>query len=368
MSRSPAARQRGEPWPALRPLGGLYLVLARAYHRLYDRGWRRPRTAGLPVISVGNITAGGTGKTPAVAWLTDRLAAEGRRVAIVSRGYRGRRRTDPLVVARGHQLLADAIEAGDEAIELASQARAHVVVVGRSRVEAARRARREGADVAVLDDGFQHRRLQREIDLVLVDAVDPLGGGRGLPAGWLREPPAALGRADLILLTRAPVELDLDRLLSADELPAPLVSVLSRLPTAERPAVVGCRHEPSELIGPDGLSCALEHLRDRPVIAVSAIAHPERFRDTLQRLGAVVVERLTWPDHHRFDVLDAQRIRRLANRYDAALLITTAKDAVRWSPAAPRPHVLRVRMESRAEALVLERVRGAIDNWRESQR
>jgi tetraacyldisaccharide 4'-kinase len=343
-------------------LGWLYSRLAGLHHRLYDAGWRRVERAPLPVLSLGNITAGGTGKTPAARWLAASLAECGRPVAIVSRGYGGERDQDPMLVALRGQVRARADQAGDEAIELGTDPAVHAMVVGRDRVAAARLAATTGASVAVLDDGFQHRRLHRDLDLVLVDAVRPWDPpGRGLPAGPLREPVTGLARADLVLLTRAPDDLFAEQgWLPPERIPAPLRAALERLPAARRPLVAAARHRPRSYVDPEGAEHPPEALAARPVLAVSGIAAPEAFEASLRKLGARVVDHLAWPDHHRFRKEDADAIEQRCRAWPAAVLITTAKDRVRWPEQAPPPGVLTVRLEVAAEPLVLGRIRAAL--------
>jgi len=188
----------------LLPLGQIFGGVAACRAALYRKGWiRQARLAG-PVISVsvGNLSVGGTGKTPVVARVAELLRDEGQRVAILSRGYRGRFHGEALVVADGERLLASAREAGDEPVMLALALPGVVVAVGKRRDVVGRMVEsRFGAVVHVLDDGFQHLRLARDLDLLCVDAGHP--GGRPLPAGPLREFPSAARRADAVLLTQA---------------------------------------------------------------------------------------------------------------------------------------------------------------------
>jgi tetraacyldisaccharide 4'-kinase len=314
------------------------------------------------VLSLGNLTVGGTGKTPAARWLAQALASCGRRVAVVSRGYRGQRKEDPLLVAVRGEIHANAAQAGDEAIELATDPAVHAMVVGRDRLAAVRAAAETGATVAVLDDGFQHRRLHRDLDLVLVDAQRPWDSrGRGLPAGPLREPASGLARADLVLLTRSPVEaLEEPSWLPRERWPAPLRAALEAVPRSRHPLVAAARHAPQAYVDRSGRSHPPAALAGLSVLAVSGIAAPEAFETTLRELGADVVDHLAWPDHHRFGAEDARTIRAWCDACPEAVLITTAKDRVRWPEDAPVPAVLTVKLEVAAEALVLGRVLAAL--------
>ena len=196
---------------ALAPLGMLYGAVTRARLRLYRSGFLKTERVGAPVISVGNLTAGGTGKTPMVEWVARTLAGEGLRACVLTRGYgradEGRR----VVASDGARVLAEVWECGDEPRLLAERlVGAASVVCDRDRVAAARWARAElGAEVFVLDDGFQHLRIARDLDIVTVDATAPWGGGHMLPRGRLREPASGLARAGCVVITRAELADDL---------------------------------------------------------------------------------------------------------------------------------------------------------------
>ena len=178
-----------------------YALLMEAWARRYRTGRSPSRRLSRPVVSVGNLTLGGTGKTPFVEFLADGLVREGRRPAILSRGY-GRSSGGVVVVSRGQGALVDADEGGDEPVALARRLPGVPVVVARRRADAAPAAERLGADVFLLDDGYQHLALQRNVNLLLLDARDPFSGGRLMPFGRLREPLSALARADAFIFTR----------------------------------------------------------------------------------------------------------------------------------------------------------------------
>jgi tetraacyldisaccharide 4'-kinase len=311
----------------LLPCSRLYGAVMTLRNRLYDAGILTASHAAVPVVSVGNLTVGGTGKTPLVEALVRFLAAEGMRPAVVSRGY-GRRGKAVLVVADGAIRCADPDLAGDEPLMLARRLAGTPVVVGTDRVAAAERAAGLGCDVIVLDDGFQHRRLARDLDVVALRASEPFGNGRCLPAGPLREPTAGLGRADALVFT-------------GDE------------PAAERnwgdkPVLRG-RLEPVEwLTLPAGPSRPLEFLRNKSVLAVSGIGHPAAFEKTLADLGLHCVRHLAFRDHHRYSAGDLRRIVEQAEALTAESVVTTEKDAVRfghrWIGALPL-HALSIRMK-----------------------
>lgn len=351
------------PIPALAPLGRLYLGLAALRNALFDRGARRAERAAAPVLSLGNLVAGGTGKTPAAAWFAALLTAAGRRVAIVSRGHGGVRATDPLLVRVGGAPRASADEAGDEPYLLALEGAAPIVAVGRRRVAAAALACSAGATAIVLDDGFQHRALARDLDVVLLDAEDPLGGGRGLPAGLLREPPRGLARAGLILLTRAPDALLVPRLLEPDEWPAAIAAALREACAARGvplPPLAAAAHVPATLALPEGRTTSPAAVAGQELVVVSGIARPDSFASTLTGLGGRIAARLDFADHHRFDEADARAISAAARRAPGALVVTTAKDAIRWPQGAPAPAVLKIVFRVPAEAAVRSIVNRAL--------
>jgi tetraacyldisaccharide 4'-kinase len=316
----------------LAPLGALYGAAAAARVSAYRRGWlAQARLAG-PVISVGNLSVGGSGKTPVVALVAGMLRDAGHPVAVLSRGYGGSYRGDSLVVADGERVCAAPGEAGDEPVMLARSLPGIVVAVGRRRdrvghaVEA-----RFGPRVHVLDDGFQHLRLGRDLDLVCASARDLVD--RPLPAGRLRESPAALARADLILL-------------DGDD-----VSVVG-LAGAHAGRVLRLRRRVVGFFGPDGA--------ERPAPAhpflLSGIARPERFHgDVTPRVGHVAGT-AAFGDHHAFTAHELARVETRARQAGADALVTTAKDAVRLPPVSLPLLVLRIAAEVDDEARLRERV------------
>lgn len=276
------------------------------------------------VVCVGNLTVGGTGKTPTVVAVGERLLAAGRKVCVLLRGY-GRAGTAAEIVSDGRDLLLEWQRAGDEAILLGRLLPGVPVVVGGDRVEAGNLAIRcFGPDTLLLDDGFQHRRLHRDVDLVLLDGTDPFGGDHLLPRGRLREPVGALRRAHAILVTRADQAGDLASLRRRLEECAPEVPVASAV------------HQPRRLVDlRSKRSMPLEALRGMKVLAVSGIAKPEGFLWTLRQLGATPAGVLAFPDHHPFTREDRARMGREAQTVGAECILTTEKDAVRLGQELP---------------------------------
>ena len=282
--------------------------------RAYDDGRRRVYHAGVPVISVGNLTAGGTGKTPVVAHLCGDLRRRGYRPAVLSRGYRAG---------------ADDATAGgpgnDEKRLLEARLPGLPHVQNPDRVAGATVAVREyAADVLVLDDGFQHRRLHRDLDLVLIDATRPFGHDRLLPRGLLREPITALSRAHAVLLTRSD-QLDPEGLL---ELVERVRTVRADLP------IVPVNFPPLDLTGRGGKSLPPATVRGRRVTAFCGIGNPDGFRATLLDLGCDIAAFTPYPDHHHFTAAEIDRERARAADTGAGMVLCTEKDWVklhRWT-------------------------------------
>lgn len=316
---------------AARVAGRAYRVAVAARRALYDHRVLPAVRAGVPVISLGGVVAGGTGKTPAAIWLARLLAAQGRRVAVVSRGYGARPGPAPLVVARGGWNAADphaaptpgAAQAGDEPLVIAAHAPDAAVVVHPDRVAAANVAESLGADVIVLDDGFQHRRLSRVLDVVLLDAASPFGNNRYLPAGPLRDLPSRLADAGLVLLTRADTAGE-----SACARAAARVSLATAAPIA-RFAHTLARFERVFPAGRAALDAPALDVK-RPY-AFAGIADPAAFFLSLRAAGVYPVGMRGFADHRAFTPDEIADLERDARAAGAEALLTTEKDAVRFS-------------------------------------
>ncbi|MEM8711109.1 MAG: tetraacyldisaccharide 4'-kinase [Planctomycetota bacterium] len=330
MSGRPDLRlaERGGWIECLRAPAMLFGAIARARGFLYSRGVLPSFDVGTPVVSVGNLVAGGTGKTPMIVWLARELAANGRVVGLVSRGYRGAGEDLDGGGAASDSTSGDGARNGnDEARMLADMLPGVLHIQDRDRVDAARRLADAGVDVILMDDGFQHRRLSRDLDVVLVDALRPYGlpapsGGGApveafLPRGLLREPLTALRRAHAVVLTRT------DAVSQAD------VSALETRIQRAAPGVPIARseHRPTGLRVLDGdstaSSLALAELVGRDVDLFSGIGNPGAFEETVRALGASIVEHRAFGDHHGFSSAD------LAGLGGARPALTTAKDAAR---------------------------------------
>jgi tetraacyldisaccharide 4'-kinase len=315
-----------------------YSLVVRLRNRMYEHGWQAVHQAAVPVVSVGNLTAGGTGKTPCVEYIARYYRGHERRVAILSRGY------------------GSAHGPNDEALVLEENLPDVPHLQGADRVALAATAVQElKSEVLVLDDGFQHRRLARDLDLVLIDATEPRGSDYLLPRGLLREPRSSLRRAGLVVLTRC------------DQAGRDRIESLRREIRKHAPAVpvVETRHGPVELVNSHRTVAPLDRLRDRPVAAFCGIGNPQAFRRTLADLGADVRSFRAYPDHHAYGQCDVEALHKSARELPAdGLAVTTQKDLVKlrvgclggrelWS--------LRVRLQVLAGLSELEeRLQGAV--------
>ncbi len=296
----------------LPPLSVLYNAVTRTRLSLYRRGTFHSTKLDRPVISVGNITAGGTGKTPLVEWVARTLAAAGKKVCILTRGY-GRENPDRMViVSDGRKVLATPSEAGDEPFLLATNLTGVSAVISNAdRVAAGNEAIKQfGADCFVLDDGFQHLRLQRDLNIVTIDATNPWGGGNLLPYGRLREPLSGLSRADVIVITRTDQVKELDAIRTEIRKHVPNIPVFQ---SQMRTSRITPLSDSSGALVP-------------PVAAFCAVGNPQSF------FNAVPYElafEKSFADHHRYSQSEIDSLIDAATLAGANSLITTAKDAVK---------------------------------------
>lgn len=331
----------------------LYLFLVQARLWLYRNRIFRSHSHGCLVISVGNLSVGGTGKTPVVELLARALQQGGRRVAILSRGYKSVPRPFllrlldritkkkavfvPRVVSDGQSLLLDSRTAGDEPFMLANNLRGVVVLVDRDRVKSGTYAIREfGADALILDDGLQYIRMRHGLEVVLIDRQAPFGNEFILPRGTLREPPQNLRRATHIFLTKCD---------GSDN-----SAIIARIRAHNRTAdIIECAHRPKHLRNlVTGEVKPLEFLRGLRIGALSGIAVPESFENALRHLDAEIELSKSYTDHHRYTPREIETFLRRCARRDLDAAVTTEKDAVRI-PRILEPEVpfysLRVEIE-----------------------
>jgi tetraacyldisaccharide 4'-kinase len=334
---------RGESRGPVAAAARFALSLAAAGYRLgvavrnqtYDRGWRTTHRATVPVVSVGNLTLGGTGKTPMVEYTARWYRARGLRVAILSRGYgqstglndEGRVLDDNLL----------------DVPQLQDRDRAHLAEIAVEEL---------ASELLVLDDGFQHRRLARDLDIVLLDALDPFGLGRLFPRGLLREPVKALRRAGVVVLSRADLVAEPERARIRRE--------------AERGGPlrwVEARHAPLDLVDASGRVQPLEDLGNRSIAAFCGIGNPEGFRRTLEPRCAALAGFRTFPDHHPSNAADLADLAAWSRNLGDDLILTTQKDLVKLRTGALGPiplSALRIGLEITRGADVLDAALGGL--------
>jgi len=326
------------------PYGLAVRVRAWGYAAGWLPSWRLP----CRVISVGNLTVGGTGKTPVVIWLVQALLKRGLRVGVLSRGYKRQSGEEFLLVSDGKVVLAGPAEAGDEPHLIAARCPGAVVAVGADRYRAGLWVlKRCPLDCIVLDDGFQHLAVHRDVNLLLVDASAPDDLRDLLPAGRLREPLTAADRATLVLFTR------MDQVRQQETI-APMVRTLGR---ADQPVLV--RFAPEAFVDiASGLSRGLDWVKGQTVALFSGIGNSESFRATIAGLGVTVADEVRFRDHHAYRRSDIDRLRAQAGCKGARVLITTEKDAVKvapWLEAGDEMWALRLGTEILAGREQLER-------------
>jgi tetraacyldisaccharide 4'-kinase len=304
---------------ALTPLSLAYSLGVRLKNYLYRDGRLKIHDVGAPVISVGNLTTGGTGKTPLVKWLATQMSLSGQRVCVLTRGY-GRKSSGRIVVSDYATVLSNVREAGDEPFLLARELQGHAAVIcDANRVAAAEWAVEHlSSECFILDDAFQHQRIKRNFNILTVDATNPWGNGRLLPAGILREPISQLTRADCIVITRA------DDLETTDRVRAEIREQLNNTPVfTSRVKVVQTR----SLI--DGASVEDFDAGKTRVAAFCGIGNPDSFFSLLRRNKYDVAYTRAFRDHHQYTQAEVSRFVTEANSRGAQFILTTAKDAVK---------------------------------------
>ncbi len=311
-----------KPHGCLWPLSIPYRSTVQTRNRLYDLGVLKSHTVDATVISVGNISVGGTGKTPFVIHLVQHIkeltTVKAGKIAVISRGYKGSAIDTHLVADSKHVRSTPGL-AGDEPVIIAESCPRTTVIVDKDRIRGAQYATDEQrAEIIILDDGFQHRRIKRDLNIVLLDGHNPLGNARVLPAGFLREPVSSLKRADLIVLSKA--------VGSNDE----LSERANRLQDLLKKPVIATRLVPKywRRIGPSELLAA-DQIEGRKVFAFAGIASPESFFTTVSELGAEIVDALPFADHCKYSKSQIDLISNHYVRKRAEWLVTTYKDAIK---------------------------------------
>lgn len=314
-------------------LGSLYGTIAAVRNRLYENGIRKAQNLNVPTISIGNLTVGGTGKTPLVAFVAQTLAESGEKVCILTRGYKRADESVRVVVSDGEQILANARTAGDEPLELARKLLGvSAVIADANRAAAGKWAQQTlGITAFVLDDGFQHRQVERDLDIVCIDATNPFGNGKFLSPGLLRESLKNLSRADAVVITRANlvdksvIDKIKNRIAKRNNLAKIFVSenkikTLTNLEDFNSP---GQKSAQLKEVVNNQLSSFNSYL------AFCALGNPENFFEQLRCENFRLASSKSFKDHHFYTQKDADKLQREAKERGAEALITTAKDAVK---------------------------------------
>ena len=294
---------------------------------MYNIGLKKKEKLNCCVISIGNITVGGTGKTPTAQKMADLIKRMGYRVVILNRGYRSHWEKEIGVVSDGNKIFMTAYEAGDEAYLMAKTLPGIPVVIGKNRAITGKYAvEKLNAEVIIMDDGYQHWHLERDLDVVLVDTLNMFGNGCVLPRGMLREPLENLNRGDLFLLTKT----DQSSVLSRMQLRKTIEKYNAKAP------VVESVHHPKNFVeiadwykGITQNHMELSELEGKNVMVFSAIGNPSSFEQTLSSIGLNIKEAVRYPDHHDYGMLEMQYIIERASSQKAVAMVTTSKDAVK---------------------------------------
>ncbi|MGI8641574.1 MAG: tetraacyldisaccharide 4'-kinase [Pyrinomonadaceae bacterium] len=303
----------------------LYGTIVEARNSLYKKGVLKSYSLGVPTVSIGNITVGGTGKTPLVAFVAEVLAEKGESVCILSRGYGRENPNSRVLVSDGEKILADVKRAGDEPFELARKLLGKAIIVAdANRVSAGNWAREKfGITTFVLDDAFQHRKVKRDLDIVTIDATNPFGNKKLLPSGILRESLENLKRADAVVITRANLSKDISNLKSQIEQFNPNCPIFVS------------KNKISGLMNLEEFPAKAQRTKDKEQrtkdksLAFCALGNPNNFFEQLRQENFDLVTTQTFPDHHFYTQNDIKKIEKNARANDAKVLLTTVKDAVK---------------------------------------
>jgi len=315
----------------------LYRLVITVRNRLYDYNIFPEIKLSCPVISIGNITVGGTGKTPCVIWIAQMLQEQGWKPAVLSRGYGSKNSLPVNIVSDGVKILHPGAIAGDEPLLIAQSLPGIPVITGPKRILTGKKAINNfGVNVLICDDAFQHRQIFRDINLVLLDSQAPLGNGHMLPRGSLREPITELRRADAFILTRTGEA-------------AEAKTIAGKLAEAGNIPVYSSTHKPVDAVKGDySISLPLSELKGKKVCAFAGIAKPDSFKNAILAAGAQIMSFDIFPDHHRYNSKELENIRNNFLKSNADLLITTEKDGMRLQEFAyflKDIYLLRIKLE-----------------------
>ncbi|MDD7411224.1 MAG: tetraacyldisaccharide 4'-kinase [Fusobacterium gastrosuis] len=301
-------------------LSYIYLFITTFRNFLYNKKMLLIRKVeGVEIFCIGNITVGGTGKTPAVHFFVKKLTEQGRKVAVISRGYKGKRKREPLLVSDGMVIFATPQESGDEAYIHAINLKVPVIV-GANRYKACMFAKKHyDIDTIVLDDGFQHRKLYRDRDIVLIDSTNPFGFGNLLPTGLLREDfKKAARRASEFIITKSDLVTERE-----------LRRIKNYLERKFKKNVSVAKHGVSKLCDMKGNMKPLFWLKGKRILIFSGLANPINFEKTISSLGPSYIERIDFKDHHNFKPKDIAFIKKKSEIMGAEYIVTTEKDLVK---------------------------------------
>ncbi|MGB0909417.1 MAG: tetraacyldisaccharide 4'-kinase [Nitrospirales bacterium] len=310
--------------PALLLLPSIpYGLVVRIRSQLYEHGWLKTQRLPRPVVSVGNLTVGGTGKTPIVMWLANQLRAKGKRIGILSRGYRRTMTADYVLVSNGEKVLTSPLEVGDEPFLMAQNCPGTVIAVGKDRYKLGLWLLEQmDVDYFILDDGYQHLQLYRDCNLLLIDALDQQGIQAVLPAGRLREPLSAAQRATAIMVTRVDQALHDPHALYAVEV-AIGQKVSSIDVQFQVKTVINIRTQEIQ---------SRAWMVGKRAIIFSGIGNALAFRRTAEQMGVEIVEEIDFPDHFQYDISHLHTLRVKVKEAKAEMLLTTEKDGVKITP------------------------------------
>ena len=319
----------------LHTLSLAYLLIVQTRLFLFKTGIFKTNKLGCPVVSVGNLTLGGTGKTPVVEYIARYFIDNGIKPIILSRGYGRCSKTSVAIVSNGENILLKPEEAGDEPYLLAENNPTVPVIVGRRRLQAGKAAiGKYKPDVLILDDGFQHLSLARDLNIVLLNCIKPLGNGHIFPAGSLREPVSALKRADMIIYTHS------------DEAPD---DCCENIPVSKNILKLKTIHTFDKIVHiTDQKKISPEELNKKKIVIFCGIGEPDSFRKRVEQYGAEIVYYKYFPDHYVYKLDDLQSLQKTAENLKADFIITTQKDSVKikeLTPALSLIWIVRMKIE-----------------------
>ena len=301
------------------PLSFLYSAATRARLELYQKGFFKAQDLGAPVVSIGNITVGGTGKTPLTVWTANALVQTGNKVCVLTRGYGRTNSSERVIVSDGKEILANAETGGDEPLFLAETLRGKAAIISDAKRASAGYWAKEklGCSAFVLDDGFQHWQVKRNFDIVCIDATNPFGNGKLLPQGPLREPLSSLKRADCVIITKTDLAQETETIRAEVERHSEgrLIFLSHFRPTQARQIKNNISHDLKEI--------------PQPVVAFCGIGNPQAFFAQARNAGLTLVHMQIFKDHHIYTQTDIENIERKAKEKGANSSLTTAKDAVK---------------------------------------